>query len=228
MPVASLRVLLADDHALFRDGVSSLLSAWDIEVVGQAADGAEAITQALALQPDLILLDIQMPRLNGLQAVRQLKAALPHVKVVMLTVSDKDRDLFEAIEAGADGYLLKDMCGADFASMLTSLARGESPISPSLASKLLREFGRRARDGGRESEPDELTEREKQVLSLIARGATNKEAAQSLAISENTVSYHVKNILGKLHAHNRAEAAALAVREGLVAPDSPRPTHQIW
>ena len=214
-----MRVLLADDHALFRDGVASLLHAWDVEVVGQASDGVEAIEKALALRPELVLMDIRMPRLGGLEATRQIKAALPETKIVMLTVSDEESDLFDAVKAGAEGYLLKNMGGAEFGEMLSGLANGIPPISRSLAGKLLREFSRQVRGGPAPKVFDELTEREKGVLQLVAKGATNKEVAQRLTISENTVNYHVKNILEKLHARNRAEAAVRALREGFVQAD---------
>ncbi len=211
-----MRVLLADDHALFRDGVASLLKAWDVEVIAQASDGVEAVERTLALRPDLVLMDITMPRLGGLEATRRIKAALPETKIVMLTVSDEERDLFEAVKAGAEGYLLKNMGGAEFGEMLAGLARGVPPVSRSLAGKLLREFARQVRGVPAPKGVDDLTDREKEVLQLVARGATNKEVAQRLCISESTVNFHMKNILGKLHAHNRAEAAARAVREGFL------------
>jgi len=214
-----MRVLLADDHALVRDGVASLLVAWDMDVVGQANDGLEAVERALALGPDLVLMDINMPRLGGLEATRRIKAALPDTKIVMLTVSDDEHDLFEAVRAGAEGYLLKNMSGAEFGEMLAGLAQGTPPISRSLAGKLLAEFGRQARAEASVRKPDELTDREKAVLHLVARGATNREVARRLIISENTVNFHVKNILGKLHAHTRAEAAVRALRKGLVRFD---------
>jgi len=211
-----MRVLLADDHALVRDGVASLLMAWDMEVVGQANDGIEAVEQALALRPDLVLMDINMPRLGGLEATRQIKTQLPDTKIVMLTVSDDERDLFDAVKAGAEGYLLKNMAGAEFGQMLVGLSQGIPAVSRSLAGKLLSEFGRQVRQEPAVRKADDLTEREREVLQLIARGSTNREVARVLVISENTVNFHVKNILGKLHAHTRAEAAVRALREGLV------------
>ncbi len=213
--MSPLRVVLADDHGLFRDGVASLLSAWDVEVVGQACDGAEAVEKTLALRPDLVLMDIRMPRMGGLEATRRVKAALPDVKIVMVTVSDDDHDLFEAVKAGAEGYLLKDMSGTEFGEMLAGLTNGVLPISRPLAGKLLHEFARQARGGGPAPRAaDDLTEREREVLRLVAHGATNKEVAHRLTISENTVGYHMRNILGKLHVHNRAEAAVRALQEG--------------
>ena len=155
-----MRVVLADDHALVRDGVASLLKAWDMDVVGQASDGVEAVEQALALRPDLVLMDINMPRLGGLEATRRIKIALPDTKIVMLTVSDDERDLFEAIKAGAEGYLLKNMSGREFGEMLSGLSQGVPAITRSLAGKLLAEFGRQARSEPVARNPDELTDRE--------------------------------------------------------------------
>lgn len=217
-----MRVLLADDHALVRDGIASLLGAWDMDVVGQANDGVEAVEFAQALRPDVVLMDINMPRLGGLDATRQIKARLPETKIVMLTVSDDEHDLFEAVKAGAEGYLLKNMAGAEFGQMLVGLASGIPAVSRSLAGKLLAEFGRQVRQEPVPRKVEELTERERDVLQLIARGATNREVARRLVISENTVNFHVKNILGKLHAHTRAEAAVRALQEGMVtAEDEP-------
>ena len=215
-----MRVLLADDHALVRDGVASLLRAWGIDVVGQANDGVEAVELALTLRPDLVLMDINMPRQGGLEATRQIHAALPDTKIVMLTVSDDEHDLFEAVKAGAEGYLLKNMTSAEFGQMVEGLSSGVPAVSRSLAGKLLAEFSRQVRQVPAPRQTDALTERERDVLQLIAHGATNREVARQLVISENTVNFHVKNILGKLHAHTRAEAAVRALREGLVAdPD---------
>ena len=213
-----MRVLLADDHALVRDGVASLLVAWDMDVVGQANDGLEAVERALALGPDLVLMDINMPRLGGLEATRRIKAALPDTKIVMLTVSNDEHDLFEAIRAGADGYLLKNLTGREFAAMLRGLTRGETPVSQSLAGKLLAEFSRSVRSPGA-APPPALSEREREVLQLVARGDTSRQVAEHLIISENTVNFHIRNILGKLHARTRSEAVARALRDGLVEPE---------
>lgn len=218
----SMRVLLVDDHALFRDGIASLLKAWGIEVAGQASDGEEALLKARALRPDLILMDVKMPRCNGLEATRLIKAQLPDVKIVMLTVSDDEQDLFEAIKAGAQGYLLKNLRAEEFMEMLTGISQGEAALSPVLAVKILDEFARQAaREAASSSARDHLSERERDVLGLIAQGATNKAIASALVISENTVRYHIKNILAKLHLRNRAQAAAFAVQEGL-AGEPPR------
>lgn len=213
----TMRVLLVDDHALFRAGLSSLLEAFGLVVVGQAGDGDEAIARARELHPDLIFMDITMPRRNGLEATRAIKAEMPDTKVVMLTVSDDERDLFEAIKSGAEGYLLKNMQADEFEEFLLRLGRGEPLISSLLAQKLLREFARLKEAEGQMAGKESLSEREQEVLQLVARGSTNKEIADSLVISENTVNFHMKNILGKLHLRNRAEVVAWAYEHGLLS-----------
>jgi two-component system NarL family response regulator len=213
-----LRILLADDHALFRDGVASLLRAWGVEIVGEVSTGAQAIEQALRLRPDLILMDIKMPGTSGLEAAARIKRELPETKIVMLTMSEDEHDLLEAVRAGADGYLLKNLSGAEFAAMLRGIAEGEIVASQSLAGKLLTELARSVRPQPAAPSPTSLSERERAVLELIARGATSREIAQELVISENTVNFHVRNILGKLNARTRSEAVARALQEGLVEP----------
>ena len=219
-----MRVLIADDHALFRDGVASLLKAWRMEVVGQASDGLEALEQARLLRPDLILMDIKMPRCNGLEATRLIKAEMPDTKIVMVTVSDEEEDLFEAIKSGAQGYVLKNMSGDEFGRVVTDIASGEAPLSRGLAAKILAEFARMRREPlAKASDKEDLSERECEVLQLVAGGATNKEIAGTLFISENTVNYHMKNILAKLHLRNRAQAVAYALQSGLVRVANPEP-----
>ena len=215
-----MRVLLADDHALFRAGITSLLEAWGNEVVGQASDGLDALEQTRRLHPDLVLMDIRMPRCNGLEATRLIKAEMPDVKIVMVTVSDDDKDVFDAIKSGAQGYLLKDMSEEEFSRTLTGITAGEAPLSRGLATKILEEFGRLSDERRSEdaAEQDELTKREREVLQLVAGGSTNREIASALYISENTVSFHMKNILSKLHLRNRAHAVAYAIQAGLVKP----------
>lgn len=210
-----MRVVLADDHTLFRAGIASLLRAWGMEVVGQASDGVEALELARTLLPDLLLMDIGMPGCDGLEATRLIKEELPDLKVVVVTVSDADADLFEAIKAGADGYLLKDMSEEDLSRTLAGIAADETPLSGRLASRVLEEFARLAHDAPGKGAQGELTKREVEVLELVATGATNREIGAALYISENTVDFHVKNILHKLHLRNRAQAAAYAVRSGL-------------
>ena len=218
-----MRVLLADDHALFRAGIASLLRAWGMDVVGQAADGDEAIELARRLKPELVLMDVRMSPRNGLEATRVIKTELPDVKVIIVTVSEDEQDLFEAIKSGAEGYLLKGMSEEELGSTLARISAGEPALSPGLATKILDEFARMAREGaGKPAGPeDELTDREREVLRLVAEGATNREIASSLYVSENTVSFHMKNILGKLHLKNRAQAAAFAIRAGLADDDDP-------
>ncbi|MEK7281528.1 MAG: response regulator transcription factor, partial [Chloroflexota bacterium] len=206
-----MKILLADDHALFRAGLVSLLKAWGMEVVGQAADGNEAIAKARQLHPDLIFMDINMPHQNGLEATRAIKAELPDTKVIMLTVSDDEQDLFEAIKSGAEGYLLKNLREEEFADLVSRVARGEPVMPPNLARKLLQEFARLKEDKqGFGAEPG-MTEREKEVLEYVTKGSTNKEIAAALFISENTVNYHMKNILSKLHLRNRSQVVAWAL-----------------
>jgi DNA-binding NarL/FixJ family response regulator len=209
-----VRVLLVDDHALFRAGLASLFKAWGVEVAGEASDGDEAIAKARELKPDVIFMDIHMPQRNGLEATRAIKAESPETTIVMLTVSDDEHDLFEAIKSGAEGYLLKNLQEEEFAEMVGRVSQGEPALSPGLARKLLREFA-----GGRRQERTDddggLTERERQVLEHVARGSTNKEIGASLVISENTVNFHMRNILSKLHLRNRAQVVAWAIEHGI-------------
>lgn len=206
-----IRVLIVDDHTLFRRGVSTLLSGReDMEVVGEAADGREAVERARDLMPDVILMDIKMPEMDGLAATKQIKAELPYVRIMMLTVSETDEDLFEAVKAGAQGYLLKNVDPDYLVACVQQVQRGEVPIAPTMAAKILRELTAPA-----EHAPPELTGRERQVLELLAEGLANKEIAFSLKISENTVKNHLRNILEKLHLQNRVQAALYAVKMGL-------------
>ena len=214
----SIRVLLVDDHPLFRKGIASLLSSEPgFEVLGEASDGHEAIEKARDLMPDVILMDISMPGVNGLEATQRIKQEIPYVRIVILTVSDEDQNLFEAIKSGAQGYLLKKIEPQTLFQTLRGVLEGEAPLSRVMATKLLAEFARQRRAASEPRTPTAtLTEREKEVLGLLAAGKTNKEIAGALGIAENTVKNHLKNILEKLHLENRVQAATFALREGLL------------
>jgi len=214
-----MRTVLVDDHTLFRDGVASLLLAWGHEVVGQAGDGREAVEIVDRTSPDVVLMDVRMPNVSGLEATAEIKARHPEVAIVMLTVSEDEADLFRAIKAGAQGYLLKNLEAPQLRTMLEGVARGEPAITPATAARIIDEFLRAP--GGIHQNKQRLTDREVEVLRLVTDGLRNREIATELGISENTVKFHLKNIVEKLHAQNRAELAARAVREGLI-PDLPR------
>lgn len=213
-----MRILIVDDHALFRDGLRSLLTARDLEVVGEAGDGKEAIRLAWELKPDIVLMDLMMPEMDGLEATKRLAAELPEIKVIVLTAADDDAKLFEAIKSGAKGYLLKNLESSEFFELLEGVSRGEPALTPALARKLLDEFARAPSRRERE-DPDALTDREREVLELMVEGTTtNRKLAKTLGVSENTVKFHVRNILDKLHLHNRAEVVGYALRHRLVEP----------
>ena len=213
-----MRILIADDHALFRDSLRALLSSADYEVVGEAGDGADAVRLSWELKPDVVLMDLAMPGVDGLKATQQLAAELPEVKVVVLTGSDDDANLFEAIKSGAKGYLLKDLGADDFLQLLAGVADGAPAITPKLARRLLDEFARPTSRSER-TDPDALTDREQEVLELMVDGiTTNRKLAAQLEVSENTIKFHVRNILDKLHLHNRAEVVGYALRNRLVTP----------
>jgi DNA-binding NarL/FixJ family response regulator len=214
-----LRVLIADDHALFRRGLQMVLKQEpDIEVVGEAEDGHEAVSRAQELMPDVILMDVRMPKRSGIQATQQIKDLMPHVKILMLTISDEEADLYEAIKAGAAGYLLKEISIDEVADAIRSVWAGESRITPSMASKLLAEFAAISKwaEETRQLPAPRLSEREMEVLRLVAQGMNNRDIAKRLYISENTVKNHIRNILEKLHLHSRMEAVVYAVREKLL------------
>jgi DNA-binding NarL/FixJ family response regulator len=207
-----MRILIADDHPLFRDGLRSLLQAKGHEVVGEAHNGLEAIELARKLRPEFVLMDVSMPELDGVSATRLITAEMPEVKVVILTASDQDETLFEAIKAGAQGYLLKNLEAGEFFTLLDRAAAGEPALTPALARKLLQEFANPHAEP--ETEPDALTGREIEVLQLMVDGVTsNRQLAKHLELSENTVKFHVRNILDKLRLHNRAEAVGYALRK---------------
>ncbi len=216
-----MRILIADDHALFRDGLRSLLVANDLEVLGEASNGREAVEMAWKLKPDVILMDLGMPEVDGLEATKRLAAELPEIKVVVLTASEDEDHLFEAIKAGAKGYLLKDLQSEQFLSLLRGVEDGDPALTPALARKLLDEFARPRRREADVFDPDALTQREQEVLELMVAGVTsNRRLAQELGVSENTVKFHVRNILDKLHLHNRAQVVGYALRNRLVEPEA--------
>jgi DNA-binding NarL/FixJ family response regulator len=221
-----VKVLVVDDHTLFRKGIINLLQQQSgIEVVGEAKDGREGIALAKQLLPDVILMDVQMPGCNGIQATEAIHEELPDARIIMLTVSEQDEDLFAAIKAGARGYLLKSVEPDHLLKAIDLLMKGEAVIPHNMASKLLTEFSAMAKqpvskaDSSGDFQP--LTNREKEILQTLSGGATNKEIGNALNISEHTVKIHLKNILKKLHVNNRLQAAVYAHQQGLVT-DAPK------
>lgn len=234
MPDSPLRVLLVDDHSLFLEGLRNLLVSEGIKVVGSAKDGLEALTQARHLRPDVILMDIQMPVCDGVCATRLIKAELPECKVVMLTMSEDEQDLFEAVKSGASGYLLKRLDATDFFMYLNELQAGHLPFSPGLAEKILKEFSHQVvntetqipRSNPATAQADQartnesrgipLSPRQVQILTLVAQGQTYGQIAATIGITERTVKYHMAEILDHLHLQNRAQVIAYAAQSGLV------------
>ena len=219
--MSKIRVLLVDDHSLFRDGMARILnSQMDFEVVGEATNGLEAISEAQKLKPDLILMDVGMPVCDGLEATQQIKKEFPDVTIVMLTVNDENEKLFEAIRNGAQGYLLKSIRREEMLTLLQGAIRGEAAITPAMAGRMLEEFRHMDRQVviTVDSNHPLLTDREKDVLVLVASGASNKEIADKLSVSIHTVKSHMRKILDKLHLSSRREAASFAEREGLITP----------
>ena len=219
METSPIRVLLADDHAIVRRGVRALLATEpDIEVISEAANGAEAVTQAEALRPDVILMDLMMPVLSGIEATRQITTSLPDTRILVLTSFAADENVFPAIKAGALGYLLKDSGPEDLVNAIRQVNRGEPSLEPSIARKLLLELSHPPK----QQQPltkDPLTERELDVLRLVAQGCSNKDIAAKLSVSELTARTHVSNILGKLHLASRTQAALYALQKGITSLD---------
>ena len=223
-----MRVLLVDDHALFVEGLKSLLDANHIEVVGTAGNGLEALEQVRSLKPDIVLMDINMPNMAGIEGARLIKAEFPQVKVVMLTMSTNDGDLFEALRLGASGYIVKDIKPSTFLELLYGVMRGEAAITREMATRIMDEFVRSERKGtdGAPAVPStgaktpkaisELSTRQAEILHCVTEGYTYKEIAVKLAISERTVNYHMSEILNKLQLQNRAQVIAYATRHGLI------------
>lgn len=208
-----MRVLIVDDHSLFRDGISSLLEAAGFTIVGQAGDGQAAVAQVAELHPDLVLLDIHMPVMNGLEALKQIKAIAPTTRVVMLTVSEDENNLLAAIQNGAEGFLLKHLSGPEFIEMLEGIKQGEAAISRKTASFLMKQLSQKR---SASAPLETLTQRELDILRLMSAGHTNKSISNKLMLSENTIKYHLKNILRKLNVQNRTEAVMKAVQEKLI------------
>ena len=207
-----MRLLIADDHSLFRQSLRNLLEVHGLEVLGEATNGREAIDLAIRLQPDVVLLDLSMPEMSGLEAIPRLREARPQTKIVILTASSDDADLFEALRLGADGYLLKNLEADRFLTLLRRLLLGQPAISPELSRKVLQGITRASQPEPRH-DPDALTDREQEVLTLMVQGVTsNRHLAKRLEVSENTVKFHVRNILDKLHLHDRAQAVGHALR----------------
>ncbi|MCU1536445.1 MAG: two component transcriptional regulator, LuxR family [Humibacillus sp.] len=226
--VEVIRVLIVDDHALYRRGLQTVLDTEDgIEVVGEAADGMEAVDRAEDTLPDVIVMDVGMPKRGGIEACRVIKQRVPSARILMLTSSDDEANLFEAVRAGANGYLLKDVPPEEVAAGIRGVFQGQSLISPMMASKLLIEFAQISRAADAQDavpvatlglELPRLTDRELEILRLVARGRLNREIAGELFIAENTVRNHIRNILDKLQMHSRMEAAMYAVRQRLIEP----------
>jgi DNA-binding NarL/FixJ family response regulator len=209
-----MRIVVADDHSLFRDGLISLLEAAEFDVVAQVGNGQQAVEATRRLRPDVVLLDINMPELNGLEALKLIKSEFPQTQVIILTVSDNDANLFEAIKHGAQGYLSKDLTAEEFLGMIDGVQRGEAAMTRETTARLMRGIA-----GNQHNSPitiDSLTDREAELLQLVANGLSNKIIAQKLMVSENTVKYHMKNILQKLGVQNRTEAVTQAIRLGLI------------
>ena len=217
--LTAVRILIADDHSLFRDGLRSLLLAQGHEVIGEAKDGKEAVRLARELKPDLVLMDVQMPELDGIEATRLIAAETPDMKVVILTASEEESKLFDAIKSGAQGYLLKNLEAEAFFEMLERARRGEPALTATLAKKLLNEFARPVEAASPPATEETLTAREREVLELMVEGVTsNRRLARRLGVSENTIKFHVRNILDKLRLHNRAEVVGYALRHGMGDP----------
>lgn len=212
-----VRVLLADDHAMFREGIRLLLETrGGFEVVGEAATGQEALELALSLRPDVVIMDIGMPGMNGLEATRLIRAESPESRVLILTIHGTDEYFFQALEAGASGYVLKEAASTDLVSAIESVQRGGMFLYPSLARKLVEEYLRRVGSGEERSSYEALTAREREVLQLVAEGCTNQEIADRLGLSVHTVQTHRIHIMNKLGLHNRAQLVSYAVRLGLL------------
>lgn len=224
------KLLLVDDHPLFLEGLQYFLGTHGVPIAGTAKNGWEAVEKVRALKPDIIIMDIRMPECDGLDALRLIKAEMPDIKIIILTTSEEDEDLFNAVKYGASGYLLKNANAEEIMNMLTSLENNEVPLSTGLAAKLLKEFKRESGSEAKHPQPEhgnieeeKLTERQLEVLEMVARGVTYREAGEALGLTERTVKYHMSRILELLHLENRAQVIAYASRMGLVGGDKKNP-----
>lgn len=218
-----MKLMLVDDHLLFMEGLQYLLETYGMNVVGKARNGREALVKAQILRPNIILMDIRMPECDGLDALKLIKAEMPEIKIIMLTTSEEDEDLFDAIKHGASGYLLKNMDAKNLIDMMTDIENGEAPLSPGIASRILREFKRNSEQNNVTSqrmkefkEKNILTDRQLEVLEMVAKGITYKETGDALGLTERTVKYHMGKILERLHLDNRAQLIAYATQSGIL------------
>jgi two-component system, NarL family, response regulator NreC len=215
--IKKITVLLADDHRILREGIKSLLEKeQDIEVVAEASEGGEAVARAQQLSPDLVLMDITMPGMNGLEATRQIKALKPGVKVLILTMHESNQYISQFLRSGASGYVLKDTAAQELVGAIRAVNQGDAFLYPSIARRLLEEYLQKVQNGEERETYDGLTEREREVLRMIAEGKSNKEIADDLSLSVRTVQAHRANLMGKLHMHDRTELVRYAIRKGLI------------
>ncbi|HEX9014504.1 MAG TPA: response regulator transcription factor [Chloroflexota bacterium] len=212
-----ITVLLVDDHRLLREGIRSLLEkSGDVEVVGEASEGGEAVAKAQSLSPDVVLMDITMPGMNGLEATRQIKALRPNIKVLILSMHESNQYISQFLRSGASGYVLKDSAASELVGAIQAVSQGDAFLYPSIARRLLEEYLQKAQAGEERESYDGLTGREREVLRMIAEGRSNKEIADVLSLSVRTVQAHRANLMGKLHMHDRTELVRYAIRKGLI------------
>ena len=214
-----IKILLVDDHRVIREGLSAILATNDeLQIVGEAKDGGEAVEQARQLLPDVILMDVRMPEMTGVEATRIIKREMPHIGIIALTMYEGQQHIFDLVRAGATGYLLKDSDSTEILAAIRAVSKGESLIHPSIAVKILAEFSLLGEGKGKKKSflEHDLTEREITVLRRVAEGKTNKEIGNVLDLSEKTIKNHVRNIFQKLHIDTRTQAVILAIRKGII------------